>query len=129
MQALLQQAAEPIAWQSGCCKKKSPLSGAVLLQTVVLCCLAHPEPRVEDYAQVAGALDHPVTPEALHQRFSPELAKALEELLAEAVRSIMARNPSTTAVLNKFAAVEVHDSSTITLPDELEEFWRGCDTV
>lgn len=129
MQALLDQTAEPIAWQAGCCKKKSPLSGAALLQTVVLCCLAHSEPRVEDYAQVAGVLEHAVTPEAIHQRFSPELAKALESLLAEAVRSMMARNPSTVAVLNKFAAVEVHDSSTITLPDALEEYWRGCDTV
>jgi hypothetical protein len=129
MQALLDQTAEPIAWQSGCCKKKSPLSGAALLQTVVLCCLAHPEPRVEDYAQVAGALDHPVTPEAVHMRFTCALAKALEELLAQTVRAMVARNPATVEVLNKFAAVEVHDSSTITLPDELEEFWRGCDTA
>jgi hypothetical protein len=128
MQALLEQAAEPIAWQAGCCERRSPLSGAALLQTVVLCCLAHPEPTVEDYAQVAAALGHPVTPQALDQRFTPGLARALEGLLAEAVRTVVARNPAAAAVLQKFRAVEVHDSSTVTLPDSLEAFWRGGNT-
>jgi len=129
MQALLKESAESIAWEAGCCQRQSPLSGATLLQVVVLCCLAQPEPRVEDYAQVAGALGHPVTPQAINERFSRELAQALQGLLAETVRATVARNPSTVAVLKKFTAVEVHDSSTITLPDELEAYWRGCDTV
>jgi Transposase DDE domain len=128
MQALLHDSAEAIAWQAGCCQRTSPLSGAALLQAVVLTCLAHPEPRGEDYAQVAAALGHPVTPQALDQRFTPELARALEDLLAEAVRAVVARNPATGAVLDKFAAVEVHDSSTITLPDGLEAHWPGCNT-
>jgi hypothetical protein len=129
MQRLLQQTAEPLAWQAGCCHRQSPLAGAALLQTVVLCCLAHPEPTVEDYAQVASALDHPVTPQAIDQRFTPHLARALEGLLAQTIRVVIARNPATAAVVNKFAAVEVQDSSTITLPDSLEGYWRGCDTV
>jgi DDE family transposase len=128
MQALLHDTAEPLAWQAGCCQRTSPLAGAALLQTVVLTCLAHPEPRLEDYAQVAAALGHPVTPQALDQRFTPELAGALEGLLAEAVRAAVARNPAAVAVLSKFTAVEVHDSSTITLPDSLEAHWRGCGT-
>jgi len=129
MQALLNQSAERIAWHSGCCQRTSPLAGAALVQTVVLCCLAHPEPTVEDYSQVATALDHPVTPQAIDQRFTPELAGALEALLAETVRVIVARNPTTATVLSRFATVEVHDSSTITLPDSLEDYWRGCDTI
>ena len=129
MQALLHDAAERIAWQAGSCQRTSPLSGAALLQTVVLTCLAHPEPRVEDYAQVAAALGYPVSPQALDQRFTPGLARALEGLLAEAVRAVVARNPATVAVLQKFAAVEVHDSSTITLPDSLEAHWRGGNTA
>jgi hypothetical protein len=128
MQALLHDTAEPLAWQAGCCRRTSPLSGAALLQAVVLTCLAHPEPRVEDYAQVAAALGYPVTPQALDQRFTPGLARALEGLLAEAVRAVVSRNPATVAVLQKFTAVEVHDSSTLTLPDSLEAFWRGGNT-
>jgi hypothetical protein len=129
LQALLTQAAEPIAWQSGCCQRASPLAGAALLQTVVLCCLAHPEPTVEDYAQVATALDHPVTPQAMDQRFTPPLAQALQALLTEAVRDLVARNPATAAVLRRFDAVAVQDSSTITLPDSLQDYWRGGNTV
>jgi hypothetical protein len=129
IQALLIQSAEPLAWDSGCCQRTSPLAGAGLLQTVVLCCLAHPEPTVEDYAQVATALGHPVTPQAIDQRFGPQLAQALQALLAEAVRTVVARNPVAVPLLRRFSAVEVHDSSTITLPDCLEQYWQGCDTV
>src|SRR6266498_3431606 len=118
MQALLNQSAEPIAWQCGCCQRSSPLAGAALLQTVVLCCLAHPEPTVEDYAQVATALDHPVTPQAIDQRFTRELARAL-----------VARNPAAPTLVSLFAAVAVHDSSTVTLPDSLEGSWRGGNTA
>jgi hypothetical protein len=129
VQALLNESAEPIAWQSGCCERASPLAGAALLQTVVLCCLAHPEPTVEDYAQVATALGHAVTAQAIDQRFGPALAGALQALLAETIRRIVARQPATPTVVNRFTAVEVHDSSTITLPDCLEGSWRGCDTA
>lgn len=129
MQALLTQAAEPLAWQSRCCQRTSPLAGAALLQTVVLTCLAHPQPTVEDYAQVATALDHPVTPQAIDQRFTPPLAQALQALLAEAVRRVLTRNPTTATVLSRFDAVEVQDSSTITLPDCLADYWQGSRTV
>jgi hypothetical protein len=129
MQALLTQSAEPLAWQSGCCQRSSPLAGAALLQTVVLSCLAHPEPTVEDYAQVATALDHPVTPQAIDQRFTPALAQALEALLAQAARAAFARHPATATVLSRFDAVEVQDSSAITLPDCLEDYWRGGNTA
>jgi hypothetical protein len=129
MQALLTLTAEPIAWQSGCCQRTSPLSGAALVQTVVLGCLAHAQPTVEDYAQVATALDHPVTPQALDQRFTPQLARALEQLLAQAVGLVLSRNPDTATVLSRFDAVEVQDSSTLTLPDCLADYWQGSQTV
>ena len=129
MQSLLDTIAEPIAWQSRCCRRPSPLAGAPLLQTVVLTCLAHPQPKVEDFAQVAATLDHPVTPQAIDQRFTPQLAQALQDLLAQTVRTLLARNPVTTALLAKFTAVEVQDSSTITLPDRLADRWPGCDTA
>lgn len=129
MQALLIPLAETMAWQNGCCQRTSPLSGAALLQTVVLACLAHPQPTVEDYAQVATALGHPVTPQAIDQRFTPPLAEALQALLAEAARVLLGRNPDTTTVLGRFEAVEVQDSSILTLPDCLADFWQGGDTV
>jgi hypothetical protein len=118
-------AAEPLAWQAGWCRRTSPLSGAALLQAVVLTGLAHPEPRVEDYAQAAAALGRPVTPPAIDQRFPPEPARALEGLLAEAVRAVVAGNPAAGAVLHQFAAVAVHDSSTSTRPGSLEAHGRG----
>jgi hypothetical protein len=129
MQALLSDCAEPLAWDSGCCRRHSPLAGAVLLQVLVLGCLAHPEPSLEDFAQTAGLLGHPVTAQAIAERFGPALADALQGLVAAAVRRVVARRPAAVALLDKFAAVQVQDSTTVTLPDALADYWRGGQTA
>jgi hypothetical protein len=128
MQVVLTDHAERIAREVGCCQRASPLAGAGLVQTLVLGFLAHPEATLEDLAQVAGLGGRPVSPQALDQRFGPATARCLEQLLAEAARQAVAANPVAVAALQKFTAVFVQDSTTVTLPDALQEHWRGCDT-
>jgi Transposase DDE domain len=127
LQELLNDLAEQAAWDSGTCQRTSPLSGATLVQTLVLGALAQPDAALEDLAQTAALLGHPVSPQAIDQRFTPPLARCLERLLGQAVRRAAAA-PATAAVLRKFAAVLVQDSTTVTLPDALAAYWRGCGT-
>jgi hypothetical protein len=129
LQALLIDRAESLAWDRGCCRRRSPLAGAALLQVLVLGCLAHPDPSLEDFAQTAGLLGHPVTAQAVAARFGPALADALADLVAAAVRRVVARRPATVALLEQFAAVQVQDSTTVTLPDALADSWRGGNTA
>ena len=128
LQELLTAAAEQAAWETGACQRTSPLSGATLVQTLVLGYLADPQAALEDLAQTAALLGHPVTPQALDQRFSRALAACLERLLGQAAGRV-AGAPATAAVLRKFTAVLVQDSTTVTLPDALAAYWRGCGTA
>jgi DDE family transposase len=127
MQELLTDAAEQAAWDTGACQRTSPLSGAALVQTLVLGYLADPDAALEDLAQTAALLGHPVSPQALDQRFTEPLARCLERLLGQAVGRA-AGAPAAAAVLRKFAAVLVQDSTVVTLPDALAAHWRGCGT-
>jgi Transposase DDE domain len=127
LQALLSDQAEQAAWDTGACQRASPLAGAALVQTLVLGLLADPDAALEDFAQTAGLLGHPVSPQALDQRFTHELARCLERLLGQASRQAAA-GPATAAALRKFTAVLVQDSTTVTLPDALADYWRGCGT-
>jgi hypothetical protein len=125
LQALLVGQAEQAAWDTGTCQRTSPLAGATLIQTLVLGFLDEPDASLEDLAQTAALLEHPVTPQALDQRFTPALARCLERLLADAVRDAVTARPALVPVLQKFAAVVVQDSTTVTLPDALADYWRG----
>jgi hypothetical protein len=127
LQELLHDLAEQAAWDTGACRRSSPLSGATLVQVLVLGLLADPNAALEDLAQTAALLGHPVSPQALDQRFREALARCLERLLGLAVRQAAAE-PAAVAVLRKFTAVLVQDSSSVTLPDALAGYWRGCGT-
>src|SRR5436853_5118090 len=128
LQAFLNDHAERAAWESGACRRTSPLAGAALIQTLVLGWLDNPDAALEDLAQTGALLGHPVTPQALDQRFTPELARCLESLLGQATRHLAAAGPAAAAVLRKFTAVLVQDSTTVALPDALAGYWRGRGT-
>lgn len=128
IQQLLSDRAEQAAWDTGTCQRHSPLAGATLIQTLVLGYLADADAALEDLAQTAALLGHPVSPQAIDQRFTQPLAQCLQRLLGQAVCRIAAGTPATAAVLRKFAAVLVQDSTTVTLPDALADYGRGCGT-
>jgi hypothetical protein len=127
MQELLNDLAEQAAWDHGACQRSSPPAGATLVQALVLGYLADPNAALEDLAQTAALLGHPVSPQAIDQRFTRQLAGCLERLLGQAIGRTAAA-PATAAVLRKFAAVLIQDSTCITLPDALADYWRGCGT-
>jgi hypothetical protein len=128
MQELLTDLAEHAAWDTGTCRRHSPLSGAALVQTLVLGYLADADAALEDLAQTAALLGHPVRPQAIDQRFTQPLAHGLERLVGQAARRAVGA-PAAVAVLQKFTAVQVQDRSVITLPDALADYWRGCGTA
>jgi len=76
--------------------------------------------------QTAAALGVELTPEALHQRFDREAASCLEQVLAAAVRQVVAAEPSLLPILERFAEVVAQDSTSIVLPEALAEVWQGC---
>src|SRR5262249_35787817 len=68
----------------------------------------------------------PVTPQALHDRFRPAAARFLERLLASALTEVVAADPVTIPLLQRFRGVYLQDSTVVRLPDALEANWPGC---
>jgi Transposase DDE domain len=128
MQDLLTAKAEEIARQTGCSQRASKLGGAGLVQTLVFGYLKDRLASCEDLAQTAATTGHPVSPQAIDQRCTQATARCLQRLVEEAVKVVIAAEENLAPLLHRFTAVCPQDSSTVGLPDALEEYWRGCDT-
>ena len=66
MRTLLTTTAETAARQTGCVQRRSKLTGAGLVQTLVLGWLGTPAATLQQLAQMAARLGIAVTPQALH---------------------------------------------------------------
>ena len=77
MRTLLTVTAETIAWQTGCVQRRSKLTGAGLVQTLVLGWLAEPAATLQQLTQMAARLGITITPQALQQRFTATTAAGL----------------------------------------------------
>ena len=96
------------------------------MQTLVFSYLADPHATTDDPAQTAATLGIPITGPGIVQRCTETAAACLQTVLEHAVQRLLAADPTTIPVLNRFASVAVQDSTTIVLPPDLANRWRGC---
>src|ERR1019366_1467211 len=69
----------------------------------------------------------PSPPQAIEQRHTPKLVDFLEKLFRGATTTLVVGTDKALApILERFTRVTVLDSSTIKLPDELQDRFRGC---
>ena len=127
LQHALTEVPEERARSSGFCQRRSKLTAAVFVQTLVLGWLGNPRASLSELTQVAAKLGATVSAQALAQRFTAAAAALLQEVLAAAVAQAVAAEPVATAVLARFGGgVWILDSSTVRLPDDLAGVWAGC---
>jgi hypothetical protein len=128
--AAMQEVFNHVAYEqgraSGFVQRQSKLSGASFVQSLVFSFLANPNATGAELTQTAAALGVTITESGLTQRFTPEAASLLYQVLAAAITRVLAADPLDLALLNQFRAVYLEDSTVIRLPDELRELWRGC---
>jgi hypothetical protein len=126
MQTVLTEKADKAAVQSQFVRRKgAPLGGAVFVQSTVFTCLANPLPTLDHFAQKAAALGVVVTPEAFAQRFTESAATCLRLTLADAVARVISSQPPLIPLLQRFSTVDIQDSTTVALPDCLQNIWKG----
>ena len=127
MSHILTQRAKVLAKETGAIRRVRKFEGADLLHMLVFGWMQHPDASLEQLSSTAAIGAVQVSDTAVHKRFTKECATflhaILEELLKVVVQAEMVTPPK---VLRRFTAVVVEDSSTITLPDELAQLWRGC---
>jgi hypothetical protein len=108
--------------------KRTPrkLDGARFAQTLTLGWLGEPNASLGLLSQSAASLGTEVSAQALDQRFNPESAELMRQVLAAAVDKVLTAEPVAIELLQRFNAVEIADSSVVRLPEALAPLWQGC---
>ena len=126
LQRLFGDVAETAAAESGVIQRKRKFTALSLARTYVLGFLRTPNASDEKLAQMAVQCGAAVTPQAIEQRHTPRLADFLERLFRNATKLIVGSDQALAPILERFTTVTMLDSSSISLPDEMQEQFRGC---
>jgi hypothetical protein len=126
LQSALGAELDSIGRETGVIRRQRKFSGASLLKMVVLTMMKSPNATTDDFVVTAAQLGVMVTPEAIEKRFTATLVAHLKAGLEHVLKHAFAAHPAAIPLLDKFTAVEIGDSSTVTLPDEYEEEFPGC---
>ena len=111
---------------SGVIQRQRKFNAHSLLKTFVLGFLQNPKAGDEELAQMAAQCGADVTPQAIEQRHTPALVMFLESVFRESVKLVIRSDRALAPILRRFASVVLLDSSTFTLPDEMQKQFRGC---
>jgi hypothetical protein len=128
-QTLFTTTANQLAAETGVIQRQRKLSGGALIQTLVFGWLNQPEATVTQLTQVAALRGVVLTPQALDQRFTPELVTCLERFFAGAAAELCAdpgADPVAIPLLQRFRGVWLLDSTTLSLPNACAPRWPGC---
>jgi hypothetical protein len=125
LKQFLEREAEQIGREVGVVQRRSKLTGARLVQILVLGWLANPQASLNELVQVARDVGVEISVPALQQRITERTVALLQELVQVALKRFRqpVRLPAT--VLKHFRAVNIVDSSLIQLPDKLRCHFRG----
>jgi len=126
IQDVLGRIAYRLGHETAFAQRASKLDGSRFVQTLVLTYLANPQASLTALTQTAAALDVQITPSGLTQRFTPEAATLLQQVLGVGIQRVLAADPLAIPLLERFTGVYLEDSTTIALPDALAHAWSGC---
>jgi hypothetical protein len=126
LQQLFGQVAQQAADDSGVIERTRKFTALSLARTFVLGFLQNPKASDEKLAQMAAQCGAAVTPQALEQRQTPKLVAFLQKLFGGAAKLVVGSDTALAPILERFTSVTLLDSSTLSLPDEMQEQFRGC---
>jgi hypothetical protein len=126
LQRLFGDIAQAAADESGVIERQRKFTALSLARTFVLGFLHKADASDEQLAQIAVQCGAAVTPQAVEQRYTPKLVQFLEGLFRRGTAVVVGSGRALAPLLERFSRVTVLDSSTITLPDEMQEEFRGC---
>lgn len=126
LQRLFGEITQTAARESGVIQRQRKFTPVSLAKTFVLGFLKKPNASDEELAQMAVQCGAEVTPQAIEQRHTPRMVDFLEKLFRGATQVVVGASKTLAPILERFTSVIVIDSSTISLPDEMQERFRGC---
>lgn len=126
MQSALGPELDSLGRTTGAIRRQRRFSGASLLRTLVLTLMRSPNPKTDDFVKTAAQFHVAVTAEAIEKRFNERLLVFLRAGLEHVLGHVVAADPVTIPLLDKFTAVTIGDSTSITLPEVYAVEFPGC---
>jgi len=125
MQTVLTTIANAIGREIGFIQRERKLNGSGYAQTLVLGWFGTPSATLEEWCQTAACLGIEITPQRLDDSLSLQASELMIKILESGVEKVITKDPVSIPLLQRFNGVDIQDRSTITLPDELKEIWKG----
>jgi hypothetical protein len=125
LHTVLEEEASALARETGFIQRERQLSGADFAQTLIFGWLQEPEVTLGGLTQIAQRRDVTISAGGLCQRFSEEAATFLRRLLARLTQVRLEGEAARVALLKRFTAVIVEDSSYLSVPEEVAACWAG----
>lgn len=127
-QSILEDEVPTLAHETGAVKRKRKegLDSVTLVMTVIFGFWQIPDLRLSGLAQMMGRRAVTVSASAICQRFTASTGELFRRVLQRFTQIRLQSEKVEIALLKKFSAVIVEDSSTISLPASLAQMWRGC---
>jgi hypothetical protein len=122
----LQDQANRAGVSTGLIKRVREFTGATFAQTMILGQMQEGEIAMSDLASFARQVGVNVSAQAIDKRFTEKTATFFQELLNASFTQVVTADRVAFALLVRFSEVIVEDSTTQSLPDELEQVWQGC---
>jgi hypothetical protein len=126
LQSALGPALDALARRTGAIQRQRKFTGASLLKMVVLTLMKSPSPTTDRFVATAARLGVTVTARAIEKRFDGTLADFLRAGLGHALGHALAAAPVAIPLLDRFTAVEIADSTSVTVPDDYAGEFPGC---
>ena len=125
IQWLLGPLANQLATATHFTQRESKLTGSAFVQALVFSGLAQPAWTYSQLCQGALNAGVAISPQGLDQRFTPQAADLLQQVLQQAVTQRLPSQPGVIPLLQRFTGVVIRDSSVIVLPAALQGVWPG----
>ena len=118
--------AETVNAEAKAVKRRRKFTPATLAQTFILAFLKKPNASFENISTMAVASGIEVSPQAIEQRFGPELEQFFKLMFQSMTKHLVASDQPLAPILERFSEVILIDSSSIALPDSQAEHYQGC---
>jgi hypothetical protein len=106
-------------------KRKSKLGAELFAEVIIAGCLSDPTISLERLCKLIKERGVRITKQGLHQRFNSEATLLMKKLFTESVNQFKTEKNEVLNLLTPFSRVEILDSSSISLPANLKNLFKG----
>ena len=110
-------------------KRKSKLDAKNFVETLICSCISGDSVSLERMCALLKSRGIKMTKQGLHQRFNADAQQLMKKLFARALDQFKTEKDKTIKLFSSFTSVKITDSSTVSLPENLQEIYRGLGGV